>query len=170
MLKKNSTKTRKLSKSIHFLVAFMAAISLCACVKNTQLVGYTFKSEKLGQIHPGETSQDYIKNTLGTPSVVSNYGENVWYYIGAEYETLAFFTPKIKSQKIVAISFDKDNRVASVKEYSAKDAKDIKIVSEITKTEGRDVGVLGELVGNVGRFNSEPGKAKTTGAPKNISQ
>jgi len=170
MLKKISTKTLKLSKFIHFLVAFSAISPLCACIKNTQLVGYTFKSEKLDQIHPGETSQSYIKNTLGTPSVVSNYGENVWYYIGSEYETIAFFEPKIKNQKIVAISFDKDSRVASVKEYAAKDAKDIKIVSDITKTEGRDVGVLGELLGNVGRFNSEPGKPKSTGSQKNVSQ
>jgi outer membrane protein assembly factor BamE (lipoprotein component of BamABCDE complex) len=160
MLQKISKKTRKLSKLIHFLAALAAIFALSAC-KNTQLVGYTFKNEKLDQIKPGETTQSYIVNTLGTPSVVSTYGENTWYYIGAEYETLAFLAPKIKNQKIFAIVFDENNRVKSVKEYSEKDAKDIKIVSEITKTEGRDVGMLGELFGNVRRFNATPGKPRT---------
>jgi len=170
MLKKNLTKTLKLSKFIHFFAAFIFTMSLSGCIKNTQLVGYTFKSEKLDQIKPGETSQAYIKNTLGTPSVVSTYGENIWYYIGSEYETVAFLDPKIKNQKIIAISFDSNNRVAAVKEYSAKDTKNIEIISDTTRTEGRDVGILGELLGNVGRFNSDPGKQKNPGGTKNVGQ
>ena len=165
MLKKISTKMYNRLRLLGFLIALLAVLPLCACIKNTAFVGYTFKNEKLDQIKPGQTSQSYVKNTLGTPSVVSNYGTNVWYYIGSEYETVAFLDPKIKNQKIVAIGFDGDNRVSSVREYSKKDAVDIKMISETTKTQDRDASVLGELLGNVGRFNSDSSKPKPKTTP-----
>lgn len=142
--------------------------ALPACIKNTELVGYTFKSEKLDQIKVGQTSQSYVRNTLGSPSVVATYGGNIWYYIASEYQTVAFFKPKVKSQKIIAISFGQDDMVADIKEYSANDAKDIKIISDMTRSESKDVGILGELLGNVGRFNSEPGKPKTIAKPRSV--
>ncbi len=145
-------------------------ISLCfflcflcfGCIRNTDLVGYTFKNKDLSTIKPGKTSQQEIINLLGSPSTYSTYGNNSWYYIATEQESIAFFSAKIKQQKIVEITFDKKNIVNDVKEYSEKDASKIKIVNDKTLTEGHDIGIMGQLLGNIGRFNSEPGKPKIT--------
>lgn len=163
--------TKKNGKRHSFINLFMISgvvLALPACVKNTDLVGYTFKSEKVGQIKAGISTETTVRAILGSPSVTSTYGENSWYYISTEYESVAFFKPKIKSQKIVAISFDGNQKVSDVKEYSAKDAKDIALISDITKAEGRDVGIAGELLGNVGRFNSDPAKPKTIKKPRSV--
>ncbi len=167
MFRNISKKPRKYINFIHILTLLAAFAALSACVKNTELVGYTFKSEKIDQIKPGQTSQSYVKNTLGTPSVIANYGGSIWYYISTEYETIAFLKPKIKSQKVIAITFGDNDMVTDIKEFTASDARDIKMISDITKSEGSDVGLLGQLLGNVGRFNSEPGKPKI-GKPRSI--
>jgi outer membrane protein assembly factor BamE (lipoprotein component of BamABCDE complex) len=160
MFKNISKKVTISSNFISFFTVFVAFATISACVKNTELVGYTFKNKNIEQIKVGQTSRNYVNNTLGTPSVTSTYGEDTWYYISAEYETIAFFKPRIKKQQVVAISFDENNKVSDIKEYSEKDANNINISSDLTATEGRNVGIIGELLGNVGRFNSTPGAPK----------
>lgn len=140
---------------------------LPACIHNNDLVGYTFKSEKLDQVTVG-THQNVVQMILGTPSVTSTYGDNTWYYISTEYDSVAFFKPEVKSQKIVAIKFGEDMKVSEIKEYSAKDARDVALVGEVTKAEGRDVGIVGELLGNVGRFNSDPKRPKAGAKPRSV--
>jgi outer membrane protein assembly factor BamE (lipoprotein component of BamABCDE complex) len=162
---------KKNGKVLSFIKLFIMAglvLTTAACVKNTDLVGYTFKSENLEQVKVGKANQNVVRMILGSPSVTSTYGDNIWYYISTEYETIAFLKPKIKHQKIVAISFDKNLKVSEIKEYSGKDAQDIGLISDITKAEGRDTGIAGELLGNVGRFNSDPARPKKISKPKNV--
>ncbi len=163
----NKNPTKSVNK-MHFLVLMCSFIMLSACIKNTDLVGYTFKNENLDQIKLGSTSA-YVQNTLGSPSVTSAYGDKVWYYISTEYESVAFFEPKIKNQKIVEIAFDDAEKITEIKQYSAKDARDIKISRDKTSAGGADIGIMQQLLGNVGRFNSEPGQTKIT-KPKNTSR
>jgi outer membrane protein assembly factor BamE (lipoprotein component of BamABCDE complex) len=165
MFRKASNKTLN---TFNLLKISLVLLAIPACIKNTELVGYTFKSEKIDQIKVGSTSQDYVKNTLGSPSIVSVYGDSTWYYISTEYETIAFLKPKVKNQQVVAIKFDSDNTVSDIKQYSAKDAKDIKLISDTTRTGDSDISLIEQLLGNVGRFNSEPGKPKTITKPRSV--
>lgn len=157
----------KLLNFMYFFVGAAAILMLCSCIKNTELVGYTFKSENIDKIKVGQTSKSYIKNTLGSPSLAATYGGDIWYYVATEYETVAFFKPKVKNQKVVEISFGSNDIVSNLKEYSASDAQNVKIISDTTNAQGNDVGVIGQLLGNVGRFNSEPGKPKIS-KPRNV--
>lgn len=160
MFKKFNKNPRKFAKIMSFSFILAASTVVSGCIKNTDLVGYTFKSEKLDEIKLGQTTQDGVRKILGSPSVTSAYGDNSWYYISAEYTRVAFLSPEIKEQKIFAVTFDEGDVVREIKEYSESDAKDIKITREVTRSGGSDMGVIGQLLGNVGRFNSEPGKTK----------
>jgi len=160
MFKNTNKNTCKSVNSRHFLIVVSMFITLSACIKNTDLVGYTFKSENLDLISVGKTNEFAVRQILGTPSVKSTYGDKIWYYISTEYESVAFFKPKVKNQKIIALTFGDEDKVTDIKEYSAADAKNIKITSDTTRTEGSDTGIVSQLLGNVGRFNSEPGKVK----------
>lgn len=139
---------------------------LSSCIKNPELVGYTFKTEKLDQVKAGQTSKDYVKNTLGTPSTISTYGKETWYYISTEYEDVAFFKPKMKDHKVIAITFDETGMVSLVKEYNKNDARNIKISSDRNMLGEDDGSIIEQLLGNVGRFNSDPSKPKKVGAPR----
>jgi len=168
MIQNISKKTGKLANFMHFSAILALFIVLSACVKNTNLVGYTFKNEKIEQVKVGKTPKTVVRMILGSPSVESNYGEDTWYYISTEYEAMAFFKPKIKNQKILAVVFNKNDRVKSIDEYSADDANDIALVKEFTETKGHNDGLLGQLLGNVGRFNSAPGRPKAGSKPRNV--
>ena len=72
-----------------------------------------------------------------------------------KHESVAFLKPKIKSQKVLEVKFNDNQTIKEIKEYTEADAKEIKVSSDETKTEGHDVGILGQLLGNVGRFNND---------------
>lgn len=160
MFKNISLNLSKMVSCMRFILIFGMVISLSGCIKNTNLVGYTFKNENIEQIKVGKTPEAVVAMILGSPSVTSNYGRKTWYYISSEYETIAFLKPKLKHRRIVAISFNKNDRVADINEYTEKDAKDIAFVKDTTKISGSDISLIGQLLGNVGRFNSEPGRGR----------
>src|SRR5262245_53290867 len=103
---------KNISKNLHKLVNFQyfflilgVFLIIPACVKNTDLVGYTFKSENIDQVKVQKTTKSQVNEILGSPSITSSYGEDSWYYISTEYQSVAFLKPKIKEQKILAITF-----------------------------------------------------------------
>lgn len=130
--------------------------SLGGCIKTLKQVGYTIKSEDVTKIKPNKTRKAFVKKLLGSPSATSKYGDETWYYISTTYEYKAFLDPKIKEQDIVAVAFNGDHTVSSVKKYNKDDAINVEISQDATPTEGHDDSIIGQLLGNVGRFNSHP--------------
>ena len=92
---------------------------------------------------------------LGSPSSIATFGEEVWYYISSQTETIAFYEPEIIDQKVVAITFDSTGKVKTIRTYGLEDAQDIEPVARTTPTGGRAITVLEQLVGNLGRFTKQ---------------
>jgi outer membrane protein assembly factor BamE (lipoprotein component of BamABCDE complex) len=125
-----------------------------SCLKTVQPVGYTFDDKMVEKIISGESRKAVVEQFLGSPSATSTFGSEIWYYISRQYQKKAFFKPKLISQKIIAIEFN-DEVVSSIKQYTEEDAKNIAFVKDATPAEGHDVTLAGQLLGNIGRFNSK---------------
>ena len=55
-------------------------------------------------------------------------------------------------------------RLTAIKKYDLSDSRDISMVSRITPTAGKEITVLEQIMGNVGRF-SGPRQETNPGAP-----
>lgn len=106
------------------------------------------------QVIKGQTSADDVAALLGSPTSSSNFGESTWYYITAKQERIALFAPEITSQHVIAIQFDASNRVSDIRTYDLKDGKPVEIVKKTTPTEGHDMTIIEQMLGNLGRFNT----------------
>ncbi len=135
-------------------ILFIGTIGITGCVKNKQSTGYTFDDSELKKLAVGQTNKEQVIQYLGSPSTKSFFGNEIWYYVNRNYESRAFFDPKLVSQKIVAVSFNKEGLVSSIKNYDKNDSVNLSLNHEVTPTEGHDVGVLGQVLGNIGKFNS----------------
>lgn len=140
-----------------FRLILIAALMLVlvACVKNLRTVGYTFDPTSLKGLQQGKSTAQDITERLGSPSARSDYGNPTWYYIHTTYENVAFFKPKIKQQTVIAVEFDEKYRLDNIKKYTQNHAKAVAFSSDTTPTEGHDLGVAEQLLGNIGRFSSE---------------
>jgi outer membrane protein assembly factor BamE (lipoprotein component of BamABCDE complex) len=135
------------------LAAILLAGAVVGCTGVTDTRGNLPLQEVVDEIKPGRHSQREIVNMLGSPSTRATFEKReYWYYIGEKTETWAFFKPKILERKILVIQFDKKGVVKNIQKLDASYAKDISLVERVTPTKGKELSVLQQIIGNVGRF------------------
>lgn len=138
----------------HRLHAFVLAVSLTAagCAPIVDARGNLPPAERLAQIKPGAQTRDQVAQILGSPSTLSAFGDPTWYYVSYRTETTAFFAPAEVERKVIAVEFDPRGYVRKVDSYGMEDGKDVQFVKRETPTAGKEMSVLQQFLGNVGRF------------------
>jgi outer membrane protein assembly factor BamE (lipoprotein component of BamABCDE complex) len=135
---------------------------LSACTPERDVRGILPDKELIAEIKAGESRQDDVIRILGTPSATATFDNETWYYIGERSETVAFFKPDVKEHRVVVVRFDKSGVVEEVRQVDAtKDGKNIELVARETPTKGKEMTILQQLVGNVGRFSNKNTKTDT---------
>ena len=136
------------------LVLACATIGLSACWNTVQLRGNTPDPADVAEIKPGVQSRQDIIDLLGSPSTVSTFEDNKWYYIGQKTQQVAFMKPEVLDRQVLVITFDKSGIVEGTKTYNLADGQDVEPVARETPTEGRDLTLLQQLFGDVGKFSA----------------
>lgn len=142
-------------------LAMALALSACGGIKQTAGHGYVESAPIGDQIAMGETTKDDVHRMLGSPSTVSAFPPETWYYISRNRETVAFLEPELTSQKITRIEFDVDGRVAGFDVLDETASRDVNYVERETPTEGRSLGLMEQLLGNLGKFNTPRDASKS---------
>ncbi len=155
--KDNDEKSMK-NKSIKLVLVLILSGMLISCGKKTERVGYFLSKEKLEAIKVNQTSEKNLLELLGEPTTKSNFGPKTYYYMERQYEQVAFFQPKLKEQKIVSIELDSKNIIKKITMYDAKDANILNYDSDQITIKGNKIGVLEQLVSNIGKFSSKAQK------------
>ena len=137
------------------LLAGVLALALGACAQSVQVRGNITDGDVVSKISPGVHTRIDITSLLGSPSTVSTFEDSKWYYIGQKTTQFAFFAPEILERKVLVISFDDAGYVADTRTYGLEDGKIIDPVERITPTEGRELSLIQQLLGNLGRFTGD---------------
>lgn len=147
---------RRVSLRNGLIAALGAAIVGCAPLARPVVNhrGYVPDNEALASIRPGIDNKDSVEARLGTPTTTANFEKTTWYYMSADSNNFLFYRPKITKQDVVAIQFDKDDLVASVDHYDAKDAKSVTPVARETPTRGKQLTFLQQMFGNFGKITA----------------
>ncbi|TAJ28436.1 MAG: outer membrane protein assembly factor BamE [Reyranella sp.] len=141
-----------------------AAMALAACDNTVDQRGFAATPGSVEKLEVGAQSREDVVRLIGSPSAVATFNPNIWYYISETQEYWAFTKPKISAQKVLQITFNDDGRVSGLKNYDLKDAQDIQMVQRITPTSGKELTILEQVLGNVGKFTG-PKKETAPGAP-----
>lgn len=130
--------------------------SLLACQPRIDSRGYVPTAEDLERIKAGLQGRDEVREILGTPSSVSNFADDRWYYISKKTRTVAFYTPEVLEQNVVVVEFDDAGFVKDLHRLALEDGQLIDPVTRKTPSPGRELSFLEQLLGNLGRFNAAP--------------
>ena len=134
---------------------FIALVLLSAsCSPIVENRGYVFDEKLLDQIKVNETISNDVMDILGSPSTTSAINASTWYYIYSKAETVAFYHPTVTDRRVLAVSFNDDNKVNNLKYYGLEEGKIISYVDRTTPTRGRELTVLQQLFGNLGRLGA----------------
>jgi len=138
-------RTKLLGMAAHALV-FALALPLGGCLGETFQRGYVLPEGALEQIRLG-ASQEQVLIVLGTPSTVATVSGEAFYYISQRAERpIAFMPTQITDQRVVAVYFDKNRRVARVASYGIKDGEIFDFVGRTTPTAGSDINLLKSML------------------------
>jgi len=141
------------SKRLSFILAAgVVVLALSACESRLDTRGNLLDPELVVEITPGEQTRDEVAAILGSPSSITPFGSDTWYYISQRTETFAFFAPKVTERKILVVKFDKDGKVAKVNTVGLEAGQVINPIQRKTMTHGNKMTVIEQLVGNLGRF------------------
>jgi outer membrane protein assembly factor BamE (lipoprotein component of BamABCDE complex) len=142
------------------LVASLAAagtlaLGLGACERSLQVHGNMPDPEVIAEIQPGVDDRSGVADKLGSPSTVSTFLDNKWYYIGQKTEQFAFLDPEVLERSILVVSFDDKGVVDDTVLYTLEDGQVVDAVGRQTPTEGRELTIMQQLFGNFGRFPTD---------------
>ena len=122
-----------------------------ACTPAVSFQGYQAIDAKPADVKVGE-AKDVVRTRLGSPSVVSTFDPNVWFYISQVTSREAFYRPRNLRREVVAISFDKDSQaVTQVDSLTLRDGRVIAYNGRETPTRGRSLSVLEQILGTLGQ-------------------
>ena len=131
------------------------ALGLSACESRLNIRGNLLDPERIADIRPGELSRDEVAEILGSPSSITPFGSDTWYYISQRTETFAFFSPKDIERQILVISFNKDGKVVKVDTLGLDQGRSINPIDRTTPTHGNKLTVIEQMIGNLGRFKKK---------------
>ena len=137
---------------------------LAACETIVDQRGFAATPGSVEKLEVGSQSREDVIRLIGSPSTVATFNPNTWYYISQKQETWAFMKPVMLEQNVMQLNFNDSGRLTAMKKYELADSRDIAMVSRITPTAGKELTILEQILGNVGRF-SGPRQDSNPGAP-----
>src|ERR1700690_3594305 len=125
-------------------VPLTAIALLVACAPVISQRGYLPDPESEAAIKAGADSKTSVQSRLGYASTTATFGNDSWYYISATEKQVAFFAPTVLKRQILAVYFDKSNKVTGVRHYGLQDGHVNAFESKETPALGRETTFLQE--------------------------
>ena len=123
------------------MAALALGLMLGGCFTQNYQRGYILAEGALEQIPLG-APQEQVLITLGTPSTVATVSGEVFYYISKRTEQTSFLPENTTDQRVVAVYFDKNRRVARLANYGIEDGRVFNSISRTTPTGGQELNYL----------------------------
>lgn len=135
----------------HILTLLISGAILTGCSETVNTHGQVILPSRLAQVTPGTTTKDQVLQLLGSPSAQGTMNDSRWYYITSSVGTKAFEPHKLKSRKIVVVDFDPSSSiVTNITEKTEADGKELDPARAATPTQGQSMGILEQMMGNLG--------------------
>ncbi len=137
------------------LVAPLLAAALSGCSSRVAVRGNLPEPEQVVDVLPGESDRSDVQRILGSPSTLSTFQDDIWYYIGERTEQVAFFRPDVVERSVLVVKFNDAGRVSDTKLFTVEDGQEVAMVDRTTPTEGNELTIWQQLIGNIGRFSGD---------------
>jgi outer membrane protein assembly factor BamE (lipoprotein component of BamABCDE complex) len=140
----------------------LAAFGPGACAPVKDYHGYIADEVTPAMLEPGTDTRTTVLAKLGSPSTTGMFmpgepitpalsDDPVWIYVTYVQGRLAYLRPKEIERTVTAIRFDAEDRVESVEVKDLADGQRLAYASRETPTRGRELGILEQIFGSVGR-------------------
>ncbi len=140
--------------AILMAVALVSMPILSGCSPTVATHGHNLEDDQIARIEPGRSSRQEVLQLMGSPSALSAFDDEAWYYVSQRTERQSFYQEDVVEQEVVTVTFDDQDRVAAVERHGLDQMAAVDPVDRVTPTAGASPSILKQLIGNIGRFSS----------------
>ncbi len=136
------------------ILLIILLLNLTSCSTVVENRGYIFNPETQEKISQGMDRSE-ILSLMGTPSTISETTGLKYYYISNKFLRYAFLNPQEIERTVQVISFDENDNVLDIEEYTLKDGRIINYNTDKTIPKGTEVTIIQDLFDNTGRYTNK---------------
>jgi outer membrane protein assembly factor BamE (lipoprotein component of BamABCDE complex) len=137
------------------LATCLLGTSACTPVNSYQ--GFQAVDHSPSEVKVGEDTRSTVQSKLGSPTAVSTFDKDTWFYISQTSERTGFYHPRVTRRDVTAIAFAKGGeKVADIRTYTLRDGRVIAYNDRETPTRGREMTVLEQLLGSISAAGALP--------------
>ncbi len=146
-----------MSRKIAAPLILASLLGASACTPINSYQGFQAVDHAPADVKVGEDTRATVLARLGSPTAVSTFDKDTWYYISQISARTAFYHPRVNKRDVVAISFrPSDDQVVAVNTFSLKDGRVIAYNARETPTRGREMTVLEQILGSISAAGALP--------------
>jgi len=142
-------KKNKLMATVAVLGALGVGISGCAQTLTTH--GQVIRESQLAELKVGETTREQVQVNLGSPSSKALFDDNRWIYVTSLRKAEPLKPNQLKERTVITLSFTDEGVLSKVDMRSKEDGKPVAISDRATPTQGQSLGIVDQLLENLGR-------------------
>jgi len=144
-------------KKILLSLLFLGVLS--SCVVNTSNHGYEQNPDVFLKLKNEKSLKIQVLEEVGTPSVISTFDNDIWYYVTTKTRRISFFNPQVIESMVVQLNFSREGVLSDIIVYTIKDNRKLEFNQRMSSIKGDDTSMLKDFFYNFGRFN-KPEKKK----------
>lgn len=134
-----------------------ALMAASACAPTVARQGFQVMDAAPRDVKVGEDTKSTVLGKLGSPSMVSTFEPNIWFYISQTTEKVTYHRQKVTSRDVTVVSFDPTTElVQNIETLDLADARRVNYSDRETPTRGRELTILEQLLGNIGQGGLPP--------------
>ena len=134
---------------IKFFILFFSIVAISSCSKKS-IHGNLPDANIVSLLNIKKDNKENVIKILGQPTFEGTLGDNSFYYVGTVNSKLAFLDPKLDSQFVLELNFDKNDKLKKLYLYDEKESIDVSMSSLETKHSGKKLTFLQQILGNIG--------------------
>jgi len=139
--------------TMRIATGLLIGLTLTACVSTRDRHGYVMeRGETELTAIAGVDTKESVLARFGEPSMRAALTDDKWYYVSSRTNARAFYNTETMSREVVAFNFDPTTgAVLSVDKLNLDDGEQLAINDRVTRTRGKELTFLEQLIGGVGQ-------------------
>lgn len=133
------------------LIAAGVLISTTACSPRMVSRGYFPDKEKIDAIAVGVDTKRSVNDRLGSPTLVSTFNADIWYYVTSREQQVAWRLPATIKQDVLEVHFAPNGQVSEIVKHDESELREVATVNKVTATRGRELSFWEQMFGSIGR-------------------